>query len=499
MKYKLIGLLAVFITIIASIFIPAAMSDSLTHFHQHKDTPPAEPCTLTHGENELCTHLPIVIIDTGGEEIPGKPMWQKTETGQMRMYYTKAENGESRIGAKMTVIDGAGVMHHVTDAPTLSSDIQIRVRGRSSREFAKSSYAIKLINEDNTNRDEVVLGMDAHHDWVLYGPYLDKTYLRNYMFYNIASELMAYSPNVRYCEVIVNGEYAGLYVMTESITAGKNGARLPLEVHKKQHAYTGYLLRLDRGIGIINDDYDKTIQTLTGYTYRHYSKLEIMYPGPSNMTEKIRQSINLDFSAFEKAIYSYDFDDDNYGYKKLIDVNSFVDALLITEITENYDFGALSTYIYKGIDERFRICLWDFNNSCNNFHTAYAIEGFNAVNIVWYLMLIKDEDFTERLIQRYRMIRKGVFSDEFLESYIDETVEFIAPAIKRDRVRWEETYEEGSGLLRDEERNPATFEEAVEQLKSFLHDRLAWMDDNIESIRQYSAESKVKKYSEVAH
>ena len=62
--------------------------------------------------------------------------------------------------------------------------------------------------------------MDAHYEWALHGPYLDKSLIRNYMWYNIAGEIMDYAPNVRFCEVVLNGEYKGLYVMTETITNG---------------------------------------------------------------------------------------------------------------------------------------------------------------------------------------------------------------------------------------------------------------------------------------
>ena len=64
------------------------------------------------------------------------------------------------------------------------------------------------------------MGMDAHYEWAMHGPYLDKSLIRNYMWYNIAGEIMDYAPNVRFCEVIINGEYKGLYVMTGTITNG---------------------------------------------------------------------------------------------------------------------------------------------------------------------------------------------------------------------------------------------------------------------------------------
>ena len=81
----------------------------------------------------------------------------------------------------------------------------------------------------------------------MHGPFLDKTLIRNYMWYNIAGEIMDYAPNVRFCEVMVNGEYQGVYVMTEKITAGKDGSRLNLEVNRKDNTFTGYLLRVDQG------------------------------------------------------------------------------------------------------------------------------------------------------------------------------------------------------------------------------------------------------------
>ena len=77
--------------------------------------------------------------------------------------------------------------------------------------------------------------MDAHHEWALHGPFLDKTLVRNYMWYNISGEIMEYSPNVRFFELVLNGEYRGLYLATEMITAGKEGARLNLQVNKKDN------------------------------------------------------------------------------------------------------------------------------------------------------------------------------------------------------------------------------------------------------------------------
>ena len=105
--------------------------------------------------------------------------------------------------------------------------------------------------------------MDAHYEWALYGPYLDKTLIRNYMWYNIAGEIMDYAPNVRFCEVMLNGEYQGLYVMVETITNGKE-SRVNVSEPIENTLSTGYVLRLDRGSA--NDL--KNINNFTYYTYR---------------------------------------------------------------------------------------------------------------------------------------------------------------------------------------------------------------------------------------
>ena len=82
----------------------------------------------------------------------------------------------------------------------------IRVRGNSSRYFDKKNYLIRLTDDTGKYENHEVMGMEPHYEWALHGPYLDKSLIRNYMWYNIAGEMMDYAPNVRFCEVIVNGE-----------------------------------------------------------------------------------------------------------------------------------------------------------------------------------------------------------------------------------------------------------------------------------------------------
>lgn len=495
MKYKRLGVLACAAMLLVSVFNWGLVFKNTDEerYHQHLSAEPKQECTEEHSDEELCTHLPLISINTNGQEIPGKGL---TDENGSQLGYSTTQDGSDRITASMKVMDSETEYNHTSDEPAVQSDVTIHVRGHSSRYFAKSSYRIKLIDEDGNNNPQSLLGMDAHHDWVLHGPYLDKTLIRNYMIYNLAGEIMDYAPNVRFCEVIINGSYEGVYVLTETITAGKDGARLNMSVDAKDNTYTGYLLRLDRDNAIEPD----RVNNLTAYTYRldNSLKLDIEYPGAEKLNDTLKRSIETDFSAFEKALYSYDFNNVKYGYKNFIDMDSFAEYFILNELLVNYDAGSYSTYIYKDISGKYKMCVWDFNNACDNYQEGsfMTVQHFELQNKPWFAMLMKDEDFVECVIEKYKTLRKTVFSDEYLNEYIDGVTEYLGPAIERNNERWASSFSDDT-LLQPESRNLHSYNEAVAQLKSFFIERTAWLDDNIETLRQYCASSKIKKYTEV--
>ncbi len=92
--------------------------------------------------------------------------------------------------------------------------------GTAPATLRKAPYRLTFVDENGENNPQEVMGMAAHSEWALYGPYLDKSLIRNYMWYNISGEIMEWAPNVRYCELILDGEYRGLYLMMETITDG---------------------------------------------------------------------------------------------------------------------------------------------------------------------------------------------------------------------------------------------------------------------------------------
>lgn len=485
MKHRVVGILATVIVLAVGFF--ASLYDSehpQLRVHQHLTSrQPDAGCSCDH--STLCTHLPLVVIDTDNKPIPGVPLTAEHEED---VQFTTTAEGEKMLHASIQVMSDESHNHHPTDTPDLRSDVLIRIRGNSSRYFDKKSYLLRLIDDAGQYNDQEVMGMPAHYEWALYGPFLDKSLIRNYVCYNIAGEIMDYAPNVRFCEVVLNGEYMGLYVMTETITNGEN-CRLNIEKTRKGATHSGYLIRQDRG----GDSDIRNLDTFLNYSYRNGQILEIKYPRAGTLTPELARSIEQDISDFERSLYSFDYDTDQYGYKHDLDILSFADYFLINEFALNYDAGWLSTYMYKDLGGKYRMVIWDFNSAFDNYrHSQMEPQKFVLQDATWFYMLTKDDHFTDFCIRRYRELRKSFLSEEYLLNYIDDVVAYLGDSIDRNYARWDDVLDRDMVLG---DRNPHTHAQAIEQLKSVIVERGRWMDENIETIRQFSHESKVKKFN----
>jgi len=426
------------------------------------------------------SHLPVVSIDTGGAVIPGKP-----EDGQLVRNIPN-----SYVQADMKIFEKNGELNSLNQKPDIDSRIQIRVRGNSSRAFDKTGYLFKFINKEEQEKSYSVMGMEEDSTWILHGPYLDKTLMRNYMWYNLSGQIMEWAPDVRYCEVFLNGAYQGIYVMTEQI--GVAEGRVEVTKYRSGAPVTSYIVCVDRTS--VNDvDY---LDNFTGYTERLQSRVEIKYPGAKKLTPELTDYISKDFSRFEKSLYSYDYDSRRYGYQTFIDVDNFVDYFIINEVTQNTDAGLFSTYFYKDVAGKLKLAVWDFNNCCDNYmEEQLPMAGFFMQSRPWFFMLTKDEIFVNKVIIRYRELRKGILSDESMDDYISSVQDYLGPAIERNYQVWGYSFQPDNDLLTQEFRKIGSYEEAVAQYRQRLISHMNWMDDHIEDLNFYSHESKNKKFN----
>lgn len=472
------GLLA---AIGAEIFFPQRQ----TRVWQH-ETEDLEYCVNTE-QDEFCTHLPLVIIDTKGQEL----------------------DFVEEVLASIKIIDQEGGHNHLDSEASLETDLLIKMRGNSSSRFDKKQFRLTFVDaaayEEGTSDlqqlehvSHNVMGMPSESEWVLNGPFLDKTLLRNYLMYNLSGEIMEWAPNVRYCEVFLDGDYRGVYIMLETVKADKN--RVDLAFMDENSTSIDYMVARER-VG----DTACPLNNFGTYAGKTYNELGIVYPGGrSGRTEEHLEYVRQDISAVEKMLYSLDYDDQKIGYRATVDVESFVDYFLLNEFALNVDGGGLSTYMYKEVRSGFKMGpVWDFNNGFDNYE-YYALDEdeFYLISKPWYVMLLRDEKFVEQVINRYYVLRQGILSEDRINRIIDDTIAFLGPAIERNDAVWGYSYHDGwldnydmdlQPLSYD--RNPKDYEEAVGQLKSCIQRRGRFLDENIHVLRQFCAESKVKEWN----
>lgn len=470
MKYKVITIFTVFALIIGGIILSSAYQKDLNYvYHQHLEDNADESMCIGIIN---CSHLPIININTNNQAIPGED-----------------KNKENYIIADINIYDGGNNVT-VLGQNGETSKARIRYRGRSSLSFDKKGYLLKFINDENLKVNKTLLGMPKESDWVLHGPFIDKSLIRNYMWYNIGQEIMGQAPKVRFTELYVDNVYQGLYVAIEAVTQG-NESRAIMSQKENNSVATSYLLQLDTDYGTETTN----LNTFSKYTYRlkqqtiETENIVIKYPPEEELTEEVKDYISNDFAEFEKMLYSYDYTE----YEKYIDVDSFVDYFIINEFTQNYDVGYLSTYIYKDVAGKYQMYMWDFNSASNNYQPDYLgdNQNFELDEILWYEALTQSPEFVEKIISRYEELRKTYLSEEYLNNYIDETIAYLGQAIDRNFAIWGYTMAPDY-LAFATNYMPSSHEDAVAQLKYAIHERGVWMDRNIDILRHNAHPSKNK-------
>jgi hypothetical protein len=410
-------------------------------------------------DSEFCSHLPIVTINTFGEEIDKFDVtWSTIE-----------------------FFDDADKFNSINDKPDDSVLSTIKIRGQSSSEFKKKQYRIEFYKDNQlANYETRVLGMKAENDWILNGPYLDRSLVRNHLMYETARDLMEWAPNSKYCEVLLNGEYQGIYLLMETIKVSDN--RIDLKDFALLDGDTPFLIQRE-----FPGQEKNPIETLGDFTGRTAYELSIKYPVSSRLLTSHEEYIEDTMNRFERVLYSDLIDDPNEGYHKYIDIDNFVDYYILNEFSMNIDGGNRSTYIYMDLDGLLKMVVWDFNNAFDLYYEARDPESFINNEENWFGQLLTDRTFTERVISRYHELRQASLSNEALYYKIDQYVNKLGEAIKRNDEVWsyEEHFFNLTTLDGEGNRFKFTHEEAVEMLKEFIRIRGAYLDENIEQLLQH--------------
>lgn len=407
------------------------------------------------GLEPFVSELPVLMIDTDGQQI----------------------FKEKTIWAEVAVLDSPSGENDIMGQADAVLTATIKYRGASSySQFDKPQYRLKFYKEESGKAlDYDLFGMGADSEWVLNGPFLDKTLLRNYLVYTLAGEVMDWAPGCTFFELFLDGIYQGVYLAVEPVGAGVE--RLDLNPFGLVSGATPYIVKRDREGTEVNVLH--TYGEKAGYTGQ---QLSVDYPGQNDLTEQQRQWIEQDISQFEEALYSDYFDDPDIGYAKYIDVDSFVDYFILNEFALNHDASILSTYAYKELNGKLKLCVWDYNNAFNNYQWfAMQTDEFYMTDSYWFDRLLQDRAFVDRINERYQELRQGSLSDEHIQQILDNGLETLGDAVDRNYCVW--VYSFMHNMLNDEDGEPTrdvhSYEEALQQLTTTIEERLAFMDQHM--------------------
>lgn len=414
------------------------------------------------------SNLPIIVINTGGQTIPDDP----------------------KIMADMGIVyNGEGKRNAITDAFNhYNGKIGIEIRGQSSQQFPMKSYSIELWDNAGKSVDKSLFGLPKESDWVLYAPYTDKTLMRNFLAYTMSRELGQWAANCRYVEVVIDGDYKGIYVFMERIKRGSG--RVPItKMAKTDNSGTaltgGYIFSIDK-------EADGWFSTYATPNSRKGQRIQYTYTYPkiADITFEQRNYLQSYVDSFEQKLYSKDFQDAQKGWRSHADENSFIDYLIVNEVSRNVDGYRLSTYLYKERNQKIVAGpVWDYDlafrnaNYCNGSNTDGWAWQFNQTCPddfwqvpFWWYQLNLDTAFQGKLLCKWKNVRQNSLSVGKLYALIDSVVALTAEARNRHFTRWPVL---GKYVWPNPTPIPSDYVSEIDYLKDWLFKRLNWLDANM--------------------
>ncbi len=376
-------------------------------------------------------------------------------SGGMEYIHEKKGNEE---GGHIQVYAADGRLWHKGNLESL------RGRGNFTWIWDKKPYNITLRNSAD------LLGMGAGEEWILLANAPDPSHLRNKIAYDLAAETgLPYSPECRWVDLYLNGEYTGLYLLTE-----RN------EIHPQRIAAgtESFLVSMELEYRLLEQNYPY-IRTSRGTVLRiHQSGLS-------------QQSMEQIWESAENAISAEDGIDPLTGkaWTELIDVDSWAGKYLLEEIMGNYDAGSVSQYFYydEATGKIYAGPVWDMDNSMGFSDWAGAPNAILAGREhLWsdedfslYYALLEKEAFRERVVELFRDVYQPAVN-RLCQTGLDAYVLQISEADKMNRNRWPDIAKET-----DPEEIRSYLKSRTSFLEAFLPNREdyvtvhAWMDGNI--------------------
>jgi len=388
---------------------------------------------------------------------------------------------DPKILASMKIIKRPdGSRNYLSDQNTTAylnynGRIGIEIRGSSSQELPKKGYGLTTLKVDNVSNNNVsILGMPSENDWILNGLAFDPSLIRDYLSYNLSRQIGEYATRTAYCELVINGEYKGLYILQEKVKSSTNRVNV-LKIATTDittpNITGGYITKADKTTG--GDPVAWTMSSYAGWTDFIHE-----LPKPAAVTTQQNTYIYNQFLNLETTSRNNNIDLIT-GYPSVIDIPTFVDFMLINELASNADGYQYSTYFHKDRAGKLRAGpIWDFNLTFGN---DLFLWGFDRSHYdVWQFAnggndgpkfwkdLFNNPTYKCYLSKRWNELTQPgqPLNYDSLVQYIDQIVASIGEATLREHQKWATVPDQVA---------------EIDNLKLFILNRISWMTSNLGS------------------
>jgi len=386
-------------------------------------------------------------------------------------------NDKAAINSKDDYVKGKVSLTNSAYFDFSERTMKIKGRGNSTWQYDKKPYKIKF--DDRIS----ILGMKNAKEYVLLAEHNDKSLMRNYVAHYMSTFLkIGYTLDTRYVNLIINDEYKGLYLLTEQVEVDKN--KLNLELNEK--ADSGFLIELERdytrvlGEGTEGEDWFRLNNP--GTSLRNNGDQEVYYVIKDPDTEDYsKEEVKAKISYYKKYFTEFQESVINNKYEEFIDVDSFIDYFVLTELMKQVDIGYSSVYINKDTNGKMRMGpIWDFDiSSGNGNYYAYGPKGFWNDYNPWFDILISNTKFQKAFIKRFNEVMNLYFDKVMSE--IDRVNNHILNSALRNFNYWSMFgLDEGKFDPNPTEmKNILSYNGQVKYLKDYLRTRKEWLVTNL--------------------
>ena len=424
------------------------------------------------------SNLPIIKINTNGQTIQDEP----------------------KIPVDMLIIDnGPGNINHVNDPPNhYNGRAGIEIRGSSSQQFPKKSYGLETADANDIEMDTAIMGMPSESDWILNANYTDKTLMRNTLAYHLSRKMGHYAVRFKYCELIINGVYNGVYIFMEKIKRDNDRvdiSKLDSTDNTGNAVTGGYIIKVDKTTGSSAGGWVSNFPPVANGNGQEINFL-FDYPDADDITPAQANYIEAYVDSFETALFAPYFSDTLIGYRKYIDVPSFIDLFLINELSKNVDGYRISTYLYKKKNTQggkiFAGPVWDYDIAFRNADycdgesfTGWAHEFGNVcpgdgMQIpAWWQRFLQDPQYTTQLKCRWTSLRQNLIRNDSIFVFTDSLVNLLASAQARNFETWPIL---GTYVWPNPTPYDTSHAAEVIRLRNWLSNRIAWLDQNLPGV-----------------